>query len=56
VLRAVARRGLAVSGLAEFRHEALDSKAADGIVVNYSNVSDSAWDGALNALCAALSP
>lgn len=56
VLRAAASRGLGVSGLAEFRHEALDTEAADGIVVNYSNVSDSAWDGALNALCAALSP
>ena len=45
-----------VSGLAEFRHEALDRQAAarDALVVNYSAVSDSAWGGALNALCSVM--
>jgi GntR family transcriptional regulator/MocR family aminotransferase len=53
VLGAAARHGLVVSGMTEFRHEALDSDAAvpDALVVNYSAVSDSAWEGALDALC-----
>ncbi|MFF5289319.1 MocR-like pyridoxine biosynthesis transcription factor PdxR [Paractinoplanes globisporus] len=53
VLRAAAGRGLLVSGMAEFRHEALDRSEAlrDGLVVNYSAVSDSAWGGVLSALC-----
>jgi GntR family transcriptional regulator/MocR family aminotransferase len=40
----------------QFRHEALDRPAAgqDALVVNYSAVSDSAWEGALNALCSVL--
>jgi GntR family transcriptional regulator / MocR family aminotransferase len=56
VLQAAARRGLMVSGMAEFRHEALDRPPAepDALVVNYSAVSDSAWDGALNALCSVM--
>jgi GntR family transcriptional regulator/MocR family aminotransferase len=55
VLEAAARHGLMVSGMAEFRHEALDQPAArDALVVNYSAVSDSAWPGALDALCAVM--
>jgi GntR family transcriptional regulator/MocR family aminotransferase len=56
VLRAAGRRGLMVSGMSEFRHDALDPAAAgpDALVVNYSAVSDSAWEGALNALCSVL--
>lgn len=56
VLQAAARQGLMISGMAEFRHPALDRLAAaqDALVVNYSAVSDSAWDGALNALCRAM--
>jgi GntR family transcriptional regulator/MocR family aminotransferase len=45
-----------VSGMTEFRHQALDRQAAaqDALVVNYSTVSDSAWEGALNALCSVM--
>jgi GntR family transcriptional regulator/MocR family aminotransferase len=52
VLRSAARRGLAVSGMSEFRHEALSPSepARDGLVVNYSAISDSAWEGALEIL------
>jgi hypothetical protein len=44
------------SGMTEFRHQALDRQAAaqDALVVNYSAVSDSAWEGALNALCSVM--
>ena len=53
VLEDAAREGLMVSGLAEFRHEALDGDdgTPDALVVNYSALSDSAWEGALRALC-----
>jgi GntR family transcriptional regulator / MocR family aminotransferase len=56
VLRAAARRGLMVSGMAQFRHEALPSSvpAPDALVVNYSAVSDSAWEQVLSALCGVL--
>jgi GntR family transcriptional regulator / MocR family aminotransferase len=56
VLQAAARQGLAVSGLAEFRHPAAEVRAPwrDALVVNFSAVSDSAWPGALRALCSLL--
>ncbi|MDA0158884.1 PLP-dependent aminotransferase family protein [Solirubrobacter ginsenosidimutans] len=56
VLHAAARQGLMVSGMAEFRHQGLGGPAAaqDALVVNYSAVSDSAWGGALNALCSVM--
>jgi GntR family transcriptional regulator/MocR family aminotransferase len=66
VLQAAARHGLTVSGMAEFRHEALDHEALDhevpgrgdgardALVVNYSAISDSAWEGALSALCSVM--
>ena len=56
VLQAAAQQGLMVSGMAEFRHTELDPRAAaqDALVVNYSAVSDSAWEGALNALCSVM--
>jgi GntR family transcriptional regulator/MocR family aminotransferase len=50
VLRAAARQGLVVSGMASFRHESL-VRGPDALVVNYSAVSDSAWEGTLSALC-----
>ncbi|GGJ80160.1 GntR family transcriptional regulator [Streptomyces camponoticapitis] len=55
-LRAAARQGLTVSGMAEFRHPAADARLPrrDALVVNFSSVSDSAWPGALRALCAVL--
>ncbi|MFD7439251.1 PLP-dependent aminotransferase family protein [Streptomyces sp. NPDC059861] len=58
VVRAAAREGLAVSGLAEFLHESADtderSPEQDALVVNYAAPSDSAWAGALDALCRVL--
>lgn len=55
-LAAAAHHGLDVSGLSEFRHPAAGSGTShrDGLVVNFSAVSDSAWPGALASLCAAL--
>jgi GntR family transcriptional regulator/MocR family aminotransferase len=52
-VRAAGRHGLAVSGLARFRHPAAGDHPSrrDALVVNFSNVSDSAWPGALRALC-----
>ncbi|MFF1876326.1 PLP-dependent aminotransferase family protein [Leifsonia sp. NPDC058230] len=56
VVQAAARLGLMVSGMAEFRHEALHATAAvhDGLVVNFSAISDSAWEGALDLLCSVM--
>jgi GntR family transcriptional regulator/MocR family aminotransferase len=51
-VRAAAARGLTVSGLAEFHHEARSTR--DALVVNYSAVSESAWPAVLEALCAVL--
>ena len=55
VVQAAARQGLAVSGMAEFRHEVADSgwrlPEQDALVVNYAAPSDSAWAGALDTLC-----
>ncbi|MFK3978927.1 PLP-dependent aminotransferase family protein [Micromonospora sp. NPDC050397] len=55
VVEAAARRGLAVGGLAQFRYEVADSgrrpPERDALVVNYAAPSDSAWAGALDALC-----
>ncbi|MEV6850455.1 PLP-dependent aminotransferase family protein [Actinoplanes sp. NPDC051411] len=51
-LRAAARRGLKISSLAEFRHDAMSDR--DALVVNFSAVSDSAWDGTLDALAEVL--
>jgi GntR family transcriptional regulator/MocR family aminotransferase len=56
VLQAAAHRGLMVSGMAEFRHEDLRHQDAvrDALVVNFASISDSAWEGALDALCAVM--
>jgi GntR family transcriptional regulator/MocR family aminotransferase len=54
VVRAAARQGLAVSGMAEFRHEEAGSGGPaerEALVVNFAAPSDSAWSGALDALC-----
>ncbi|MGW2069795.1 MocR-like pyridoxine biosynthesis transcription factor PdxR [Streptomyces sp. NPDC001953] len=55
VVRAAAREGLAVGGLRQFGHEAAGSgwrlPERDALVVNYAAPSDSAWAGALDALC-----
>ena len=55
VVQAAARQGLAVSGMAEFRYEVAGSgwqlPEQDALVVGYAAPSDSAWAGALDALC-----
>jgi GntR family transcriptional regulator/MocR family aminotransferase len=55
VVEAAAWQGLAVSGMAEFRYEVADAgwqlPEQDALVVNYAAPSDSAWAGALDALC-----
>jgi GntR family transcriptional regulator / MocR family aminotransferase len=55
VVREAARQGLAVSGIAEFRHEDAQSgwrlSEQDALVVNYAAPSDSAWAVTLDTLC-----
>ena len=58
VVQAAARQGLAVSGMAEFRYEVGGSgwhlPEQDALVVGYAAASDSAWAGALDALCSVM--
>jgi GntR family transcriptional regulator/MocR family aminotransferase len=58
VVQAAARRGLAVSGMTEFRYEVAHSGGKlpewDALVVNYAAPPDSSWAGALDALCRAM--
>ena len=51
-LQAAATQGVAVSRLSAFRHPeaARDSRWSDGLVVNFSAVSDSSWPGVLASL------
>jgi GntR family transcriptional regulator/MocR family aminotransferase len=55
VVQAAAEQGLAVSGMADFRYEVADASwrlpEQDALVVGYAAPSDSAWAGALDALC-----
>ncbi|MFF3466952.1 MocR-like pyridoxine biosynthesis transcription factor PdxR [Streptomyces sp. NPDC001984] len=55
VVQAAARQGLAIRGLTQFRYEVADCgwqlPERDALVVNYAAPSDSAWAGALDALC-----
>lgn len=59
VVDAAALRGLSVSGLADYRFEPADSKPQrserDALVVGYAAPTESAWAGALEALCVTLS-
>ena len=52
VLQAAARQGLTISGLSEFRHPQSNVPGlwGDGLVVNFSAVSDSVWPTALQSL------
>lgn len=54
-VQAAARQGLAVSGMAQFRHEEADPDRQpperDALVINFAAPSDSAWSGVLDALC-----
>ncbi|WP_426507256.1 PLP-dependent aminotransferase family protein [Dactylosporangium sp. McL0621] len=55
VLASASRHGLQISSLSDFRHESLPrSSSPDALVVNYSAVSDSAWETTLTSLCNAM--
>ncbi|MFF8288234.1 PLP-dependent aminotransferase family protein [Streptomyces sp. NPDC016309] len=53
VVQAAAWQGLAVQGLDRFRHPDVPP-GRDALVVGYATPTDSAWSGALDALCRAL--
>ncbi|MEE1809763.1 MocR-like pyridoxine biosynthesis transcription factor PdxR [Streptomyces sp. BE133] len=54
VMRAAAWQGLALEGISRFRHpEAAPGR--DALVIGYGTPTDSAWAGALEALCRVLS-
>ncbi|MCX2184441.1 PLP-dependent aminotransferase family protein [Streptomyces sp. SKN60] len=53
VLRAAAFQGLALLGINRFRHPTVP-RTRDALVVGYGTPSDSAWSGALEALCRVL--
>ncbi|WP_255952564.1 MocR-like pyridoxine biosynthesis transcription factor PdxR [Streptomyces odontomachi] len=55
-LLAAQHRGLALSGLADFRHPAATGPAPDGLVVGYATPPEHAYEAALDALCATLPP
>ncbi|MET7996416.1 PLP-dependent aminotransferase family protein [Amycolatopsis sp. NPDC005232] len=55
VIAAGARVGLALDGLGDFAHPSLpEDSGREGLVVGYATPSDSAWSGALAALCSVL--
>ncbi|MYS89343.1 MULTISPECIES: PLP-dependent aminotransferase family protein [Streptomyces] len=54
VVQAAHWQGLAVHGLARYRHAAAVAEPADALVVGYGTPPDHAWSGALDALCAVL--
>ncbi|MEV0092064.1 PLP-dependent aminotransferase family protein [Streptomyces sp. NPDC050738] len=53
VVQAAAWQGLALEGLSRFRHEGV-GPGGDALVVGYGTPSESAWAGALEALCRVL--
>ncbi|MFD8967013.1 PLP-dependent aminotransferase family protein [Streptomyces sp. NPDC059568] len=53
VVEAAAWQGLAVYGMSRFRHPSV-APGTDALVVGYGTPSDSAWPGALDALCRVL--
>ncbi|GAA1520848.1 PLP-dependent aminotransferase family protein [Streptomyces albidochromogenes] len=53
VVQAAAWQGLALEGVGSFRHPAVE-RDRDALVVGYARPSDSAWTGALDALCRVL--
>ncbi|MFI6642185.1 PLP-dependent aminotransferase family protein [Streptomyces sp. NPDC050504] len=54
VVQAAAWQGLAVEGLARYRHGTAPGAGRDALVVGYGTPPESAWHGALDALCRAL--
>ncbi|MGW3116202.1 MocR-like pyridoxine biosynthesis transcription factor PdxR [Streptomyces sp. NPDC001107] len=55
-VKAAAWQGVALDGLADFRHPAADMAAQDGLVVGYATPSEHAYGAALEALCGVLPP
>jgi GntR family transcriptional regulator/MocR family aminotransferase len=55
-VKAAVWQGLALDGLAEFRHPEAAMAAPDGLVVGYATPPEHAYGAALDALCAALPP
>ncbi|MFC5661103.1 PLP-dependent aminotransferase family protein, partial [Streptomyces nogalater] len=55
VVEAAARRGIALDGLAAFRHPDSPASAGDGLVVGYAAPADHPYGAALEALCEVLS-
>ncbi|MER7846102.1 PLP-dependent aminotransferase family protein [Kitasatospora sp. NPDC096077] len=59
VLKAAVYRGLAVEGLADYRHPAITAEAmpaVDGLVVGYATPPDHGYPAAIRALCDILPP
>ncbi|GAA1375834.1 MocR-like pyridoxine biosynthesis transcription factor PdxR [Streptomyces beijiangensis] len=55
-LKAAAWRGLALDGLADYRHPAATTPPLDGLVVGYATPPDHAYAAAIEALCQILPP
>ncbi|MGW2822526.1 MocR-like pyridoxine biosynthesis transcription factor PdxR [Streptomyces sp. NPDC001443] len=55
-VEAAGRRGVALDGLAAFRHPGTDMAVRDGLVVGYATPSDHAYGAAVEALCGVLPP
>ncbi|MFF1476599.1 PLP-dependent aminotransferase family protein [Streptomyces sp. NPDC058301] len=56
VLKATAWQGIALDGLAAYRHPDATMPGQDGLVVGYATPPDHAYQAALEALCRALPP
>ncbi|MEU6087542.1 PLP-dependent aminotransferase family protein [Streptomyces sp. NPDC047085] len=54
ITQAAAWQGLALHGLSSYRHESAVAEHTDALVVGYGTPPDSAWAGALEALCRVL--
>ena len=56
VVKAAAWRGVALDGLAGFRHPEAKGGAPDGLVVGYATPPEHAYAAAVEALCGVLPP
>ncbi|WP_327346521.1 PLP-dependent aminotransferase family protein [Streptomyces europaeiscabiei] len=55
-VKAAAWRGIALDGLAEFRHPQATGEAPDGLVVGYATPPEHAYGAAVEALCGVMPP
>ncbi|MDX3136807.1 PLP-dependent aminotransferase family protein, partial [Streptomyces europaeiscabiei] len=55
-VKAAAWRGVALDGLAEFRHPQATGEAPDGLVVGYATPPEHAYGAAVEALCGVMPP